>query len=201
MLTGAKMPKFLIIFCSILLSITFAFAEEGGGEGSGEEKKAAPKVKNELQDTRVEVDKRANKVKAIREEIKKMMEEKNALSKSDIQKHKELMTFIEEKYREYRTEYEELQKAKTRLRFRFPDKGEKKAEEEEKKENAEAPPPKIDSLEFLEQESGLDLELSKSIELMRSQYKSAGVPKKKAKPKKKNNHEEPEGSDIITIQK
>jgi hypothetical protein len=166
-------------------------AEEGGSHGEKVQVKAEKKLA-ELMTLQNEIQGLESNVRAKKENLKKLLEEKQ--HSSNPTQSRELIKAIEKEYKDFRESDERLENKRTQMRFRFPEKG-----TSEKKESAAVG----ESLKEVELEASADSEAREIISLLRKKYG------KKVNPTTNNNENKnkskaPHGEDldsVITIKK
>ncbi len=174
-----------------------AAAEHGGGggeeHGGGHEAAAAPKA---TLPPWVEVESRISaleaKVKTKENNITKLIEEKNHLDTKS-PKMREVIEEISKEHKEMRKAAEDLEKEKTILRYRYP---ERSANPKRKYEKVE-----VKSVQEMEANMGLDGRLQRTLNRTRQQYGADPAKKEKAAhPEPAEKHEKPvteEGAIIL----
>lgn len=176
----------IFVFGMILSTALWANDEQGGGDehGGGGHEKASTSIKSGLPPW-VEVESRISaleaKAKTKENNITHLIEEKNHLDAKS-PKMKEVIEEISKEHRELRTTAEEIEKQKTILRYRYP---ERSANPQRKYEKVE-----VKSIQNMEKNMGLEGRLQRSLKRTRQQYGSEPEKKdKSAHPEPTEKHE------------
>lgn len=177
------MPSLIInfIFLCLLMASAVAFASGGGEEKPAAETSSAPEYNKKLS----ELTSLENKVKESRAVIQDLIQHKNATSNRE-KKH-EIVEQMIERHRQLIDEIKRYNEARHQLKYRFP----------EKDDSTERRylPLKEQSLEQMEQEMGLDADLTRVKKMVDKKYAplnqpEAGEPVTTIRPKKTEPEEE-----------
>ena len=196
-----RLPLSVLILLVVMGAPQFSLAKEdahggGGGheapaEASGEGHEAGAKKVEEAPgwlEIEAQISSLEAKVQSKTRAIESLIEEKNHLKAGD-SSLSEVVKQLGQEDRERRKLAEELEKQKTILAFRFPERGAAKNRKYQKVE--------IKSISEIEANMGVDGRLNRSVKRMRSQYGAEEPRQKSGKQTEKPKSPEPEGTIIL----
>ncbi len=165
-----QVPKFLIIFFTVLV-VTAAHANEGGGHGGGEakegeagkeEKKEVKSAEDSFSVVQARVQALEAKVHSGQEEIEKLIEEKQHTT--DPKQVSEIVKQMMGIHKELQKNVKEYDQQRALLKYRYPEKGLTEKREYERID--------VKSIDDMEKQMSLTTSVNHTLKRVRSQYET-----------------------------